>query len=249
MGTALRLVLILIVPLGIGCDLLGEDERERAEQISNLRASFGFRAIYGLNPEAAGGPDVVAALFYRDGEYHSAFHGERAVFEINGVPVDDDDFAFDYEPGKEYTFEASLDNESIQARITAPSVSDIHFTAMPDTVCDNRPVTISWDYLGSERNDGILMLTTNSYSSGHLDPGATSHTIPANRLWHGTQRVQIITIRSVVFRNLAWKEQESVRWDMGYTGSFITLFLMSEAQEVEVLSGYDQRCASSKDTV
>ena len=248
MGETSRITAILLSLLVAGCDLVGDDEDSGngAEQVSDTEASFGIRAIYGLNPASANGSYALAAQFYRNGEHIGAFGKDSTTFKVNGVSAADDRFKFDYEPGKEYSFEASLNGETVGGSITAPSVSDISFVELPDTVCDNQPVTIKWKYPEGERNDGILMLSASGYDSEHLEPGTTSYTIPANKLvFKETVRVQVFTMRSILFRNLPWQEDE-IHWGLGYEGSFLTLLLMSEEQKIKVLnSEYEDRCRST----
>lgn len=202
-----------------------------------------MRAIYGLNPEAATNTSPVIFFgIFLDDDGNLLGHGEEAVrLVLNGDEVNDS-YEFDYQPGSEYELEASLGGEMIRASVKAPDISGIFITSLPDTVCDNEPFTVVWEYAGEYPNDGIVTLVYDFRrpEAARLPPSTTSYTIPAETFGNGgwgDRIVQVISQRAVLFPKLAGDDQsfEGAFSDLGYEGSFFTTFVASEERLVHVL--------------
>ncbi len=242
-------VVLLMLFCVAGCDLFGDDEPE-PEVSSRQAADFGLRAAFGLNPDAAGSPRVFAVLLYDLTNERIFVDGERATLALNGTPVTGNFFLYPspvpYEPGGRYRFEVSMDGERVDGAVTAPSVSDIRIVSVPDSLCDDEPLTINWTYPEGERNDGAIMVNARGYESERLDHGVTSHTIPAGTFLHGywgDQEIQVTSIRSVLYPRLHNPVDFGVQFGLGLTGSFFSTFIMSEVYRPYLRrSDFDEAC-------
>lgn len=243
------LVTLSLLLVLAGCDLFGEDDDADPEVLNAQAASFGLRVIYGINPDAAGGPKVFGGLFYDAADTRIFADDPRVELTFNGEPVRGalffDDEPFPYVPGQRYELAVRLADERVEGAITAPMISDVLVEALPDSLCDNQPVRLSWRYPDGERNDGLLLVQARGYISEHLDPSTTSHTIPANALrgFWDDQTIQVISVRSVLFPNLHAPTDDGIRFAFGYGGSFFSVFVASEVVRTYIRrSDFDAAC-------
>lgn len=121
-----------------------------------------------------------------------------------------EDPRFEHQPGRAYRFEASYLGDTIRATVTAPTIDAIEWISHPDSVLLNESIPLDWRFTGGE-NNGAIIITAGSqldgaeffYSSGILDPGTTSHTIPANTLRPGVSHwIHVNSVRYVLFEGL-----------------------------------------------
>ena len=161
------------------------------------------------------------------------------AFEINGITASSDSVLFSYEAGEAYRATIGLNDERIETTVTAPSISEIAFKELPDSVAANQPVTIQWAYPDGELNDGALVVTAGDYSSGLLDPETTSHTIPANTFErNGPESIVIVSVRYTLFTGLRNPRDLNIQFITGldHRGSFFGVFV-AQTRTIYVFSG------------
>lgn len=205
---------VLMALLLLGCDSFGSDKSPDYRKTNAVSANFGFRAVYGLN-DVSGSDDVLELsggfLYNADDQRVSPSDGQASL-KFNDVPVTSDDFEFEFTPGRDYTVTATPNGESVSGSVTAPSISEIEFTSLPDTVATDQEIEVAWTYPEGEENDGAIIVQAGRYSSGMLEPSTTSHTIPAGALERQTGSVDfsVLSVRYVLFPNLTNPSDPSV---------------------------------------